>query len=89
MRLEDIGAREVAVFLALALAIIWLGLYPQPVLNTSRTAITGIGDTYKRSMSPSPGTVEAAYREVSPTPGQTKAAPVSRDPGVRVRGEAP
>jgi len=74
MRLEDIGAREVAVFLALALAIIWLGLYPQPVLNTSRTAVTGIGDTYRHS---------------SPTPGQTKAAPVSRDLGVRVRGEAP
>jgi NADH-quinone oxidoreductase subunit M len=40
--LEDIGAREVAVFAALALAIIWLGLYPQPVLETSRAAVAGI-----------------------------------------------
>jgi NADH-quinone oxidoreductase subunit M len=40
--LRDIGAREVAVFVVLALAIIWLGLYPQPVLNASRTAVDGI-----------------------------------------------
>ena len=40
--LRDIGAREVAVFVALALAIVWLGLYPQPVLNASRAAVDGI-----------------------------------------------
>jgi NADH-quinone oxidoreductase subunit M len=40
--LADIGFREVAVFAALALAIVWLGLYPQPVLNTSRTAVDAL-----------------------------------------------
>jgi NADH-quinone oxidoreductase subunit M len=40
--LADIGAREVAVFVALALAIVWLGLYPQPVLDTSRAAVAAI-----------------------------------------------
>jgi NADH-quinone oxidoreductase subunit M len=40
--LEDIRAREVAIFAALALALVWLGLYPQPVLNTSQTAVAGI-----------------------------------------------
>ena len=38
----DLGPREVAVFAALALAIVWLGLYPQPVLDASRAAAAGI-----------------------------------------------
>jgi NADH-quinone oxidoreductase subunit M len=39
---EDLRLREVAVFVALALAIVWLGFYPQPILSTSRAAVTGI-----------------------------------------------
>lgn len=41
-RLRDLNPREIAVFGFLALAIVWLGLYPQPVINTSRAAVAGI-----------------------------------------------
>jgi NADH-quinone oxidoreductase subunit M len=34
--LPDLGKREMLVFGALILTIVWLGLYPQPILNTAR-----------------------------------------------------
>jgi len=37
----DFGPRENAMMLALAAAIIWLGVYPQPVLNVAAPAIGG------------------------------------------------
>jgi NADH-quinone oxidoreductase subunit M len=39
---RDLGPREIGVLAALAVVIIWLGLYPQPVLDTSRAAVAGI-----------------------------------------------
>jgi NADH-quinone oxidoreductase subunit M len=41
-RLVDIDAREFAVFLAQALALLWLGLYPQPVLDSVKPALARI-----------------------------------------------
>jgi NADH-quinone oxidoreductase subunit M len=80
--LGDIGLREVAVFAALALVIIWLGLYPQPVLDTSRAAATGIEDTIRK--------VKPASPVLTNAPGKTPAiAPVSRDPGPSAKGDAP
>ncbi len=38
-KLHDYGARELAMMLALVVVILWLGLFPQPVLNTAQQAI--------------------------------------------------
>jgi NADH-quinone oxidoreductase subunit M len=38
-RLPDLGAREAAVLAVLAVAIVWLGVAPQPVLNTAGPAL--------------------------------------------------
>jgi NADH-quinone oxidoreductase subunit M len=38
-RLTDLSARETAVMAALIGAIVWLGLYPQPVLNTAEQSL--------------------------------------------------
>ena len=35
----DLGAREIAVFAVMTLALVWLGLYPQPVLETAREGL--------------------------------------------------
>lgn len=39
---QDISGREKLIMGALAISIIWLGLYPQPVINTARPLIKGI-----------------------------------------------
>ena len=39
---KDLDARETAVFAALVAGIVWLGLYPQPVLDLAKPAITRI-----------------------------------------------
>jgi NADH-quinone oxidoreductase subunit M len=41
-RTADFGLRENAMMLALAAAIIWLGVYPQPVLNISAPALQNL-----------------------------------------------
>ena len=38
----DLDAREMAVFVVLIVAIVWMGLFPQPVLDTSATALEGL-----------------------------------------------
>ncbi len=38
-RVRDFSWREVTIMAALTLAIIWLGLYPQPVINTAKPVI--------------------------------------------------
>jgi NADH-quinone oxidoreductase subunit M len=37
--LPDLNAREMIVMGSLILAIVWLGLFPQPVLNTAKPAL--------------------------------------------------
>jgi NADH-quinone oxidoreductase subunit M len=39
---RDLSARDLAEFAALVLAIVWLGLFPQPVLDTARPALEGL-----------------------------------------------
>ena len=41
--LPDLTAREILVLAVLAIAIVWLGLFPQPVLNAAAPAISAIG----------------------------------------------
>ncbi|HWQ14314.1 MAG TPA: NADH-quinone oxidoreductase subunit M [Roseiflexaceae bacterium] len=44
-RLPDMGAREAAALAALAVAIVWLGVYPQPVLDTAAPALERVQQT--------------------------------------------
>ncbi len=41
-KLRDLSPREIAVAVALVGAIVWLGVYPQPVLNTAEKALEGL-----------------------------------------------
>jgi NADH-quinone oxidoreductase subunit M len=38
----DLGGREMAIFGAIIAVIVWLGLYPQPVLNTSKPTVDSL-----------------------------------------------
>jgi NADH-quinone oxidoreductase subunit M len=40
--LADAGAREMAAFLAMGFALVWLGLYPQPVFDTAQPALDAL-----------------------------------------------
>ncbi len=41
-RLADLTVRDMAIMTALIAAIVWLGIYPQPVLDTAGPAIQGV-----------------------------------------------
>ncbi|HEY0771065.1 MAG TPA: hypothetical protein VGD31_12105, partial [Sphingobacteriaceae bacterium] len=46
--LTDLSLREKSVMIALVISIIWLGLFPQTVLNTSERSVNVIGQgSYK------------------------------------------
>lgn len=40
--LADFSAREMAALLAMAVALVWLGVYPQPVLDAAAPALAGL-----------------------------------------------
>lgn len=44
--LKDLGKRELSLLLVLAAGLLWLGLYPQPVLDTSSHAMQWINHVY-------------------------------------------
>jgi len=52
--LPDFNLREMIIMLALVITIVWLGLFPQPVLNTSRPAVnmiinsTGVNEEFSK-----------------------------------------
>ncbi|WLP95189.1 NADH-quinone oxidoreductase subunit M [Psychrobacter sp. M13] len=45
-RLKDLGRREISLLLVLAVGLVWLGLYPQPILDTSSHAMQWINNAY-------------------------------------------
>ena len=45
-RLKDLGRREISLLLMLAVGLVWLGLYPQPILDTSSHAMQWINNAY-------------------------------------------
>jgi NADH-quinone oxidoreductase subunit M len=45
--LPDFNIRELFVFGTLVVSIVWLGLYPQPVLDTSRNSVLQIQNSYR------------------------------------------
>lgn len=44
--LKDLGRRELSLLLVLAVGLVWLGLYPQPILDTSSHAMQWINNAY-------------------------------------------
>ncbi len=41
-KVPDLHLREAAVLLAMVVVLVWLGVFPQPVLNTARPALDGL-----------------------------------------------
>jgi len=66
----DLGLREMAVMTALIAAIVWLGVYPQPVLDTTRPALVEL-----RREAPAPASLASAAvtRAAIPSPSWVKA----------------
>jgi len=44
--LKDLGRREISLLLVLAVGLVWLGLYPQPILDTSSHSMQWINNAY-------------------------------------------
>jgi len=44
-QMEDFGGREMAAMAAMILALLWLGLYPQPVLDLAQPVLDGLHGT--------------------------------------------
>ena len=45
-KMKDLGKREITLLLTLAVGLVWLGLYPQPILDTSSQAMQWINNAY-------------------------------------------
>lgn len=53
-RMQDLSRRELAVMLSLMGILLFLGLYPQPVLNTSAAAMKAVHQVYMAPLLPPP-----------------------------------
>jgi NADH-quinone oxidoreductase subunit M len=45
--LEDLNAREIVMMLSLMAVLVWLGLYPQPILDTSESSMRAVHQVYE------------------------------------------
>ncbi len=52
--LADLTPRELLIAVPMVVLILWLGLYPQPVLNTARASATEQLEAYKQPQNPAP-----------------------------------
>lgn len=50
-KVKDLNAREIVMMLSLVLILLYLGLYPQTILNTSHGAMTGVQQWYSAALS--------------------------------------
>jgi NADH-quinone oxidoreductase subunit M len=46
-KLKDLSAREALIMAALIAAIVWMGVYPQPAINTARPALQNLEETVR------------------------------------------
>jgi NADH-quinone oxidoreductase subunit M len=54
--LQDLSLREKLTMVPMVIVIIWLGLFPQPILDTAKKTITGLHpQSHARSLGPSSG----------------------------------
>jgi NADH-quinone oxidoreductase subunit M len=42
MRIRDLGLREMTIATALVAALVWLGIYPQPIVDTAAPVVTSL-----------------------------------------------
>ncbi len=79
-KLRGLNKRETSLLGVLVLGLLWFGLYPQPVLNTSQSAMAWIGTAYQHGVTPTPPVlgktiveydkiIEQLNRQVSPDTG--------------------
>jgi NADH-quinone oxidoreductase subunit M len=61
--LRDLGVREMIIVLPLVALILWLGLYPQPILNRARPSLLEQLEAYQQ-----PGTKPAVAQVPKPRP---------------------
>lgn len=57
-KVQDLSMRHLAIFASMILALIWLGLYPQPVLRTAQSAIA----TLQHNSSSTAGNLQTSER---------------------------
>jgi NADH-quinone oxidoreductase subunit M len=60
-KLPDFSAREMAAMLAMIVVIVWLGLYPQPMLDTARQAIQHFQPAVAQTVPAPPLTITSPY----------------------------
>lgn len=79
-KLKELNKREISLLSVLVLGLLWFGLYPQPVLNTSQSAMAWIGTAYQHGVTPTPPAfgktivkydemIDELNRQVSPDTG--------------------
>jgi NADH-quinone oxidoreductase subunit M len=62
-RVSDLSVRETAILGILTAAIVWLGIYPQPVIETVRPALERLRQTPDRGPVPAPEPVAVSGRQ--------------------------
>ncbi|MFZ3193290.1 MAG: hypothetical protein WA154_08800, partial [Moraxellaceae bacterium] len=63
--LHDLNAREMSLLLVLAAGLVWMGLWPQTVLDTSNLSMQWIGNAYQVPLFEGVGFEDAAPVEVA------------------------
>ncbi|MCI0355149.1 MAG: NADH-quinone oxidoreductase subunit M, partial [Acidobacteria bacterium] len=48
-QLEDLNGRELVMMLSLMAILLWLGIYPQPVLDTSAASMRAVQEVYSEA----------------------------------------
>lgn len=64
MQMNDLNLREMSVMILMTLAIVWLGLYPRPVLETSSVSVKKILEypVNKKPLYPNDSTTQKIYK---------------------------
>jgi NADH-quinone oxidoreductase subunit M len=57
----DFGLREMGIMISLSVAIIWLGLFPAPVLNLAKSAVVSLTGSNNKMVQDKPGRNNSKY----------------------------